>query len=234
MKTSYFIIVAFLLTTHSECFDFKKALFVNLLVIDKNESQKEIVEDYSMQILEKKSEYKYYIQSNSNVKNHECKKADKVKQMIAEYINNESKRVYEDVFISTLEENNKYYDNCYFPRSHEASFFWSFIEDNVVRNAKDNKKAMKLLIDLCYLYRNNAEFSVELFAFAIINATINNPTLFVKELAGRSQSEINLCINKLKYLKNCDDIVKIRKEIAEIKESEYQEVVNKIKVILPD
>lgn len=241
MKTIIFIITTFSLVTYLWVFDFKEITLLNSLIKEKHVRQfrgplhqKDIIENYNFQVFCEKSENKQYNKSNFNKKKDECKNAKKVNQMIVEYINDESKRVYENVFITTLEENNKNYIKCYFPRSHEVGLFWSFVEDNVVKNAKDNRKAMKLLIDLCYLYRNNAEFSVELFAFAIINATINNPTLFVKELAGRSQSQISLCINKLKYLKNYDDIVKIKTEIEEIKEPEYQEVVNKIKAILPD
>lgn len=230
MKKTIFILVALPLISYTSSFDFCEKSFLNSSTNNKYENHKEFINNYVLLVLDNKR----YNQNNFNLKSNECKRANKIKQMITEYINDESKRVYEDVFISILEENNKIFNECYFPRSHEVGFFWGFVEDNVVIDAKDNRKAMKLLIDLCFLYRNNAEFSVELFAFAIINATINNPTLFVKELAGRSQSEIKLCINKLKYLKTYDDIVKIKTEIEEIKEPEYQEVVNKIKAILPD
>lgn len=230
MKKVIFILIALALLSYTSRFDFKDDFSLKSSINNRCENQKELIKNCDLQVFENER----YNQNNFNLKKNECENADKVKQMITEYIKDESKRVYEDVFISTLEENNNCYFKCYFPRSHEASLFWSFVEDNVVKNAKENRKAMKLLIDLCYLYRNNAEFSVELFAFAIINATINNPTLFVKELAGRSQSEINLCINKLKYLKSREDKVKIKKEIDKIKAPEYQEVVNKIKAIFPD
>ncbi|MFP4287599.1 MAG: hypothetical protein ACLFRI_07930 [Candidatus Izemoplasmataceae bacterium] len=234
MRAVVFIVIAFYFAVYVDVFDFKKKTYLDSFIKEKHGSKKEIIDTYCFQVFWVKTKYIHCNMCNFNLKMVECKKADKVKEMITEYINDESKRVYENVFITTLEENNNNYIECYFPRSHEVSYFWSFVEDNVVNDAKDKIKAMKLLIDLCYLYRNNAEFSVELFAFAIIKATINNPTLFVKELAGRSQSQINLCINKLKYLKNYDDIVKIKTEIENIKEPEYQEVVNNIKAILDD
>jgi len=234
MKVTVLIIIAFTVTIYLWCFDFKEILFLNYLIKDKHENQKEIIENYSMQVLEKKSEYKHYIQSNSNIKNQECKKADNVKQMIVEYINDESKRIYEDMFISALKENNKKYNKCYFPRNNEVSFFWSFVEDILVENAKHDTRAMRLLIDLYFTYEDNAELSAELFSFALRNAAVNNLKLFVKELSNRSKQEANICVSELTYIKDIEKIEKIRIEIEYLKEPEYQEMVNIIKAILPD
>lgn len=234
MKKISFIFVVFLVTTtHLKCSGFSKMLSVNLFLSYKNVNQNKIIKNHNIfKIFWKKSEKENSSRPYSNAENLDCKNADKLKLKITEYVAGESMRVYEDIFVSTLEENNKNFDKCYFPRSNEAILFWSFVEDSLVKNSKESPKAMKLLIDLCYLYRNNAEFSTELFGFSIIKAAINNPALFVKELAERSKSEIVLCINKLKYIDNLEDKVKIKKELNKIKGPEYQLVIKKIKEIL--
>lgn len=156
---------------------------------------------------------------------------DRLKTTIVEFINGENKNVYGDDFLLTLKKNKTAAGACYFPGANDIAMFWSFIENTLVKESENDKRALSLLIDLNIAYKNNAELSGELFTQAINKVALQCLECFISELSLRSDQEIDYTILRLDYL-NDDEAKIILDQLNAVRKPEYQYIVERIKNIL--
>lgn len=154
----------------------------------------------------------------------------RLKGSIENYIENGDESIYSSEFITSFSIINEYHDSCYFPGNNQEVKLYFFLGEKVLlEKLKSDERAMRLLIDLYLLNKNNVELSQYYGSVIIPQAIIRNTKAFVKVLANKEDKEINKCIGKLKYIDSKADIDKINKKLKKLKEPEYIAIANKMR-----
>ena len=166
---------------------------------------------------------------------HDCETMKKqLRGIIKDFISNGDESIYEESFISIFSKIKENTIRCSFPFEEEDIKLYYFLGSSILsgKSAHDIR-AMKLLIDLYFLNKNNAEAS-EYYGFELIpRAAVGNIANFVKALSSMSETNTDSCIDNLDVIKEKEDIDKIKNALKEMKDQEYQEIIEKIMNKLP-
>ncbi len=158
-----------------------------------------------------------------------CITSVKIKNTIEDFINNGDNTIYKNKFIKLFAKSNKYHNNCYFFANIKNENLYFYLGDSVLlKKVKTDDRAMRLLIDLYLVNKNNAELSEYYGTKIIPKAASENIGAFVKVLSKKTERETNTCINKLKNIDNDADKENIRKELTKFHKQKYLLIVNKI------
>lgn len=220
---------------------FLTIFFLSLFSCNANDNKKKIdsnkvlqATNISLDSNQKTTDTIYYYQKLLRELNDNCLVANKIRANILEYINNETESIYDKSFISLFPKINAYAWECSFPRNNEETRMYFYLGEVVLLNkAEFDERAMKLVIDLYLVNRNNVELS-EYYGFRIIpKIALKNISSFIKVLSNRTEKEAIKCINKLKYIDSSSNIEKIKNEIDKIDNEEYLVLIDRIKEMLP-
>lgn len=155
-----------------------------------------------------------------------CATAMELKNVIMNFINYRDEAIYEEKFLVTFSENNEKHNDSYFLDNKEDIRIYCFLGDSsLVQDLNTDERAMKLLVDLYLLNKNNAELSEYYGSKVIPKAALRNTEFFVKVIAGKTEEEANQCIRNLKNVQQNADKEKIRNAMAKIDKAEYEPVV---------
>lgn len=199
---------------------------ISLFTVCKSSNQKEIGIPESKNVSVKTNQIKAL--------NDTCLEVKMIRKTIVDFIENRNEEIYKDDFVTSISKINKIHGKCFFPNNSDDIKLYFILGDSVLLNkVEHDMRAMKLLIELYLVNRNNAELS-EYYGFRILpKAATKNIKAFVQVISKFPEKDANKCIGKLKYIKEEEKINKIKSDINKITEQDYNPIINKIKEKLP-